>query len=194
MGEPGFPQAFAEALVRRGVSLAWLQERLVERGHPVSPAALSYWRSGRSQPERGTSLDALVEIERLLRVEPGHLVARLGPSRRPGPRPGEKNIRDLFDETPAMQRALTELGFEGLFDELVEHLRHITVDLDDQGRATVDPGAGGDGRPPRRRASYPADRDPRRPPGDAACSCRSPAVRSAGAASTSPAVCSPSSC
>jgi hypothetical protein len=137
MGEPGFPQAFAEALVRRGVSLAWLQERLVERGHPVSPAALSYWRSGRSQPERGTSLEALVEIERLLRVEPGHLVDRLGPSRRPGPRPGEKNIRDLFDEAPAMQRALTELGFEGLFDELVEHLRHITIDLDDQGRATA---------------------------------------------------------
>src|SRR5690242_12086029 len=118
MAEPGFPQAFADALVQRGVSLAWLHERLVERGHPVSPAALSYWRSGRSQPERRTSRDALVEIERLLRVEPGHLVHRLGPSRRPGPRPGEKHVRDLFDEAPAMQAALRELGFEGPYDEL----------------------------------------------------------------------------
>ena len=72
---PDFPDAFAEALRRRGVSLAWLHQRLVERGHPVSPAALSYWRSGRSQPERGTSRDALVEIERLLRVPPGSLTA-----------------------------------------------------------------------------------------------------------------------
>ena len=46
MGEAPFAQAFAEALERRAVSLAWLHQRLVERGHPVSPAALSYWRSG----------------------------------------------------------------------------------------------------------------------------------------------------
>jgi hypothetical protein len=137
MGEPGFPQAFAEALTRRGVSLAWLHARLVERGHPVSPAALSYWRSGRSQPERSTSRDALVEVERLLRVAPGHLVDRLGPSRRPGPRPGEKSTRELFDETPGMQEALLDLGFEGLYDELVESLRHITVDLDAAGGTTV---------------------------------------------------------
>jgi hypothetical protein len=137
VGDPEFPQAFADALSRRGVSLAWLHARLVERGHPVSPAALSYWRSGRSQPERGTSREALVEIERLLRVEPGALLDRLGPSRRPGPRPGEKSIRDLFDEAPAVRVTLHELGFEGLYDELVEHVRHITVDLDTEGRATV---------------------------------------------------------
>jgi hypothetical protein len=137
MGEPGFPQAFADALEQRGVTLAWLHERLVERGHPVSSAALSYWRSGRSQPERGTSRDALAEIERLLWVEPGRLLDRLGPSRRPGPRPGESAMSDLFDEAPAMQAALHELGFESLYDELVEQLRHITVDLDAQGRATV---------------------------------------------------------
>ena len=50
MAHPGFPEAFADALAMRGVSLAWLHQRLVERGHPVSPAALSYWRSGRSEP------------------------------------------------------------------------------------------------------------------------------------------------
>src|SRR5436190_13186794 len=86
---PSIPEAFAAALRRRRVSLAWLHQRLVERGRPVSPAALSYWRSGRSQPERVTSRDALVEIERLLDVTPGGLTGLLGPSRRPGPRPGE---------------------------------------------------------------------------------------------------------
>jgi hypothetical protein len=130
VAHPGFPDAFAEALAKRGVSLAWLHERLVERGHPVSPAALSYWRSGRSQPERGTSRDALVEIEHLLRVPPGGLTSKLGPSRRPGPRPAERTLRDLFAEHPGMERALAELGFEGLYDEVVEQVRHLVMDVD----------------------------------------------------------------
>jgi hypothetical protein len=134
MAHPGFPEAFAEALSRRGVSLSWLHRRLVERGHPVSPAALSYWRSGRSQPERGTSRDALVEIEQLLRVPPGELVSRLGPSRRPGPRPAERTLRDLFAENPGIERALGELGFEGLYDEVVEQVRHLVMDVDADGR------------------------------------------------------------
>jgi hypothetical protein len=132
-GDLGFPEAFADALSRRGVSLSWLHRRLVESGHPVSPAALSYWRSGRSQPERGTSRDALVEIEHLLRVTPGELLARLGPSRRPGPRPAERTLRDLFAENPGMERALGELGFEGLYDELVEQVRHLVMDVDADG-------------------------------------------------------------
>jgi hypothetical protein len=129
MGSPGFPEAFADALSRRGVSLSWLHRRLVESGHPVSPAALSYWRSGRSQPERGTSHDALVEVERLLRVAPGGLTSRLGPSRRPGPRPAERTLRELFAENPGMERVLGSLGFDGLYDELVEQVRHITADV-----------------------------------------------------------------
>jgi len=138
MGRTGvpdaFPEAFAESLLRRGVSLSWLHQRLVESGHPVSPAALSYWRSGRSQPERGTSRDALVEIERLLRVSPGTLVSRLGPSRRPGPRPAERALREMFAEHPGMETALETLGFEGLYDELVEQVRHITADEGADGR------------------------------------------------------------
>ena len=133
MGETTFPEAFASALTQRGVSLSWLHQRLVERGHPVSPAALSYWRSGRSQPERRTSREALGEIERLLRVTPGALTSKLGPSRRPGPRPGEKSVLELFADTPGVQDALEALGFEGLYDELAEQLRHITVDVDPPG-------------------------------------------------------------
>ncbi len=136
-GEPAFPEVFADALRRRGVTLAWLHRRLAECGHPVSPAALSYWRSGRSQPERGTSRDALVEIERLLWVAPGTLTDRLGPSRRPGPRPGDRSVRELFAETPGVQAALVDLGFTGLNDELVELVRHLTVDVDATGNATT---------------------------------------------------------
>ncbi|HET7430308.1 MAG TPA: hypothetical protein VFJ89_02280 [Nocardioides sp.] len=135
MGDRSFAEAFAAALERRGVSLSWLHQRLVELGHPVSPAALSYWRSGRSQPERGTSRDALVEVERLLRVPPGELVDRLGPSRRPGPRPAEKTLTEMYAETPGMETALQTLGFEGLYDEVVENVRHITLDVDADGRA-----------------------------------------------------------
>jgi hypothetical protein len=137
MGETTFPEAFAEALTQRRVSLSWLHQRLVERGHPVSPAALSYWRSGRSQPERGTSRDALGEIERLLRIAPGALTSKLGPSRRPGPRPGEKGVREIFADAPGVQEVLESLGFEGLYDELAEQLRHITVDVDAAGNATT---------------------------------------------------------
>ena len=128
-----FAEAFADAVSRRGVSLSWLHQRLVERGHPVSPAALSYWRSGRSQPERGTSRDALVEVERLLRVPPGSLLSQVGPSRRPGPRPAERNLQELFAEFPQMESAIRTLGFEGLYDELVEQVRHLTVDVDAKG-------------------------------------------------------------
>jgi hypothetical protein len=137
MGGSGFPEAFAQAVSRRGVSLAWLHQRLVERGHPVSPAALSYWRSGRSQPERGTSREALAEIERLLRVEAGGLALLLGPSRRPGPRPGDRGTRELLADRPGVVPALAELGFEGLYDELVEHLRHVVVDVDADGQVTA---------------------------------------------------------
>jgi hypothetical protein len=134
MGQGEFPEAFADALAQRGVSLAWLHERLVERGRPVSSAALSYWRSGRSQPERGTSRDALVEIEHLLHVPPGTLTSLLGPSRRPGPRPGERGTRELLADHPGVLSALTALGFVGLYDELTEHLRHVVVDVDADGR------------------------------------------------------------
>ena len=116
------------------MSLSWLHQRLVERGHPVSPAALSYWRSGRSQPERGTSRDALVEIERLLRVAPGAPLRQARAVAPPRAAPGREDVREMFAEHPGVQPALDALGFEGLYDELLEQLRHITVDVDAAGR------------------------------------------------------------
>jgi hypothetical protein len=134
MSGPQFHEAFASALARRRVSLAWLHQRLNERGRPVSVTALSYWRSGRSQPERGTSLDALDEIERLLGVAAGSLSRLIGPSRRPGPKQPEMTPEEVFAATPGIQSTLSGLGFVGLYDELTEHIRHLTVDVDASGR------------------------------------------------------------
>lgn len=133
-GATQFHQAFGEALARRRVSLAWLHQRLAESGRPVSVTALSYWRSGRSQPERGTSLDAIEEIERLLGLVPGSLGSLIGPSRRPGPRQPELSTEELFAATPGIRPALDALGFIGLADEMTEHLRHVIVDVDESGR------------------------------------------------------------
>jgi hypothetical protein len=40
----------------------------------------------------------------------------------------------MFAENPGMQPALAALGFEGLYDELVERVRHITADVGADGR------------------------------------------------------------
>jgi hypothetical protein len=133
-----FPRAFDAAIRRRNVSLAWLQGRLAERGSPVSVTALSYWRSGRSQPERATSLDALDELERILGLGQGSLRELLGPSRRPGPAPLEAGPEELFESRPGVVAALRALGFRGMSDELIEQLSHISVDVDADGRIRSD--------------------------------------------------------
>jgi hypothetical protein len=138
MAEQAFDRAFADAIARRGVTLAWLNRRLAERGRPVSVTALSYWRSGRSQPERKTSRDAVDEIEQLRGVDRGGLSSLIGPSRRPGPQPAERSVKEMFAAKPGIQPALAALGFEGLYDELTDITRVITVDLDEGGRVCRD--------------------------------------------------------
>ena len=73
------------AIAERGVSLEYLRGRLQDLGTPLSVATLSYWRSGRSQPEHQTSLEALTTLEELLYLPAGHLRSRLRPSKRSGP-------------------------------------------------------------------------------------------------------------
>ena len=77
-----FADAFAAALVRRHVTLTWLRDRLLESGHDVSLGALSYWRSGRREPARSSSLEALAEVEWLLGLRTGDLSSLLDPRRR----------------------------------------------------------------------------------------------------------------
>ncbi len=80
-----FATALREAIDARGVTLAWLRERLAARGNPVSMATLSYWRSGARRPEGAQSLTAVAEIEQLLHLEPHALRSLLGTTQRTGP-------------------------------------------------------------------------------------------------------------
>ncbi|MGW5054868.1 hypothetical protein [Actinokineospora sp. NPDC004072] len=85
--EPGrrHPDRFAAALSRAvddsGLTLDRIRERLRSKGLDVSLSTLSYWRRGRSRPERPASIRAVRELEAMLNVRPGGLVALLGPKR-----------------------------------------------------------------------------------------------------------------
>jgi hypothetical protein len=58
-----FAGALRAAIQASGLSLDRLQHRLRERGVTISVATLSYWQSGRSQPQRSQSLVALRHLE-----------------------------------------------------------------------------------------------------------------------------------
>lgn len=80
-----FAVALREAIITRGVTLAWLRERLAASGNPVSAATLSYWRSGARRPEGPQSKAAIEQLEPLLGLDAGELVSLIGPSLRVGP-------------------------------------------------------------------------------------------------------------
>ena len=75
--DPAAAQPFADALRAAihasGITLDRVADRLRERGTPVSLATLSYWQSGRSQPERAKSLAAVAHLEDMLGLVAGHL-------------------------------------------------------------------------------------------------------------------------
>ncbi|RZQ63330.1 transcriptional regulator [Amycolatopsis suaedae] len=77
-----FAAALRAAIRARGLGLERIRYRLRAQGVPVSLATLSYWQSGRCQPERPGSIAALRCLEQLLEVPPGSLVRLLGPPRR----------------------------------------------------------------------------------------------------------------
>lgn len=128
--ENDFPTAFARTLTSQGRTLEWLRSRLADRGTPVSLATLSYWRSGRSRPERLASLDALDQIESLLRLEPGHLRNRLGPSRRVGPDGASAPIPDIAAmHADSIGDALRRLGFGDGWG-MIDLSTHVVLRID----------------------------------------------------------------
>lgn len=75
--QPGFSDVLSGAIARRNLTLDRLSQRLRAAGTPVSIATLSYWQTGRSLPTRNRSLQAITELEKILRVPVGHLTSAL---------------------------------------------------------------------------------------------------------------------
>ncbi|WP_117210362.1 helix-turn-helix domain-containing protein [Allorhizocola rhizosphaerae] len=90
-----------------------IQERLGAQGISVSLTTLSYWRRGRSRPERPESLKAVRSLEDILGLPADSLIAQLGP-RRPRGRwlshpPGTIDIDRLFQDSVSVAKMLDEL-------------------------------------------------------------------------------------
>lgn len=78
-----FSAALRHAISASGLSLDRIQARLQARGVSVSVTALSYWQSGKRQPERLNSISAVRVLEEILEVPIGTLLSLLD---RPRPR------------------------------------------------------------------------------------------------------------
>ncbi|GAB3874823.1 hypothetical protein ACFQ1S_07235 [Kibdelosporangium lantanae] len=118
-GENQFAEALRSAIRSSGLSLDRIQARLRARGTPVSIAALSYWQSGKRQPERNDSLTALAELETILKLPAGSLLALLPP---PRPRGKQAAPDKQVTETVRFQRdvllgLLTALGVPNALEQ-----------------------------------------------------------------------------
>jgi hypothetical protein len=72
-----FSRALSLAIDVSGLGLARLRQRLMTAGIPISTTTLSYWRTGRSRPERPESLRAVERLEAVLEVPSGALTGLL---------------------------------------------------------------------------------------------------------------------
>ncbi len=80
-GRTAFAIELRAAIATSGLSLDRIQARLRARGVVVSVTALSYWQSGKRQPERQSSLSAVRTLEEILAVPAGSLLGLLPPPR-----------------------------------------------------------------------------------------------------------------
>jgi hypothetical protein len=109
-----FHRALTLAVQVSGLSLQRLQQRLAEHGVTVSITTLSYWKHGRSQPERAESLQGVRVLEKLLRLPVGSLTDLLG---QPRPRgrwttvePPSGRFGEFFDSPQVAERLMADLG------------------------------------------------------------------------------------
>jgi hypothetical protein len=117
---PGsFADTLRDAIADRGLGLERIHAHLDRRGTTVSVATLSYWQSGRSQPQRRMSLDALPHLEEILGLDPGRLLATL-PSSRDRARRAEVMALDAVWPEPPRTRVLQRLDTR--WDEELDRL------------------------------------------------------------------------
>lgn len=129
-----FPAALHLAIEASGLSLEEIQVWLAERGARVSVPTLSYWRRGRSRPERRGSLRSVRLMEGLFGLPADSLVSLLGP-RRPrgrwiGHTPGRLDMGVLFEDRRAVE-LMDEVGVaaQGALSRISTQVA-VTVDRD----------------------------------------------------------------
>ncbi|GAA2261754.1 MULTISPECIES: hypothetical protein [Kitasatospora] len=147
-----FAEALHAAIESNGLSLDRIRTELGQRGVRISVTTLSYWRRGRSQPERATSMRAVHLLEELLGLPHTTLSNLLGP---PRPRgrwvspaatsslrvedvwPGQDEISGVFAELDAPP--IGELERLSIHDAYYvdEHRRGYLLRLRQVVRATV---------------------------------------------------------
>jgi hypothetical protein len=111
--EGPFSRALGLAIEVSGLSLQRLQFRLAEVGVHLSTTTLSYWRTGRSRPERPDSLRGVQVLERVLDLPPTGLTTLLGPRRPRGrwvrPMPGVFRVEQLLPMSSVAARLASQL-------------------------------------------------------------------------------------
>ncbi|PPK70466.1 hypothetical protein V5P93_000653 [Actinokineospora auranticolor] len=137
-----FPTALTGAIEDRGMSLDQLQRKLAAHGVRVSLSTLSYWRRGRTRPERPESLRAVEVIEEVLALPRGCLTGLLGPRKPRGRWVSRGGVvrphETLWDDTSGLPSVLAELGEPGAGEltYLSVHDRHF-VDVGGRDVRTV---------------------------------------------------------
>jgi hypothetical protein len=119
-GDGQFADALRSAIRSSGLSLDRIQARLRARGTPVSIAALSYWQSGKRQPERNDSLTALGELESILKLPAGSLLALLPPPRPRGKQAtaqAQQSTETVRFERDVLVGLLAALGVPNALDQ-----------------------------------------------------------------------------
>ncbi|WZH54375.1 MAG: hypothetical protein PIR53_10370 [Nocardioides alkalitolerans] len=101
-----FAPALRAAVDASGLGLESIQRRLAQRGVRISVATLSYWQTGARTPGRRASLEVVAQLECLLGVPRGSLVALVPPPRPRGPvqRRTDEVTVPRFTEREAVRR------------------------------------------------------------------------------------------
>lgn len=117
-GQPPATGTFAEtlhgAIEASGLSLDRIRSALAGQGVRLSVTTLSYWRRGRSQPERASSMRAVELLEELLLLPLGTLSSLLGPPRPRGrwvssAAPGSLPLQEVWPEQQQIAEVFAEL-------------------------------------------------------------------------------------
>ncbi|KGN31318.1 hypothetical protein N802_04310 [Knoellia sinensis KCTC 19936] len=119
-----FADTLRHAIEQRGLSLDRIQAHLGDRGAAVSVATLSYWKSGRSEPGRKSSLTTLPHLEDILGLERGELMGVLPLTRERSRRTPVPDLDSLWSEdSPAAVLSQLDTRWDADLDRVMLHDR-----------------------------------------------------------------------